>query len=69
MKKLPKKLFIWIENPSTENEFFASSTDIADSVSGTPTEIVGIYHLKETVKVEKKVVVEAIKVKRSVTKP
>ena len=68
MKKLPKRLYIWRENPNSDNEYLATSTEIAESISGKSPEIVGIYKLQETIRVDKKIVVTSLSGKKKKTK-
>lgn len=51
-KKLPRQLFINIENPNTEDEYFAVSEQNDQYAEIGEKREVGVYELKETLIVE-----------------
>lgn len=46
-KELPPRLYISIENPNTEDEYFAVDVETAQAEMGAKREV-GVYELKET---------------------
>ena len=47
MRKLPKKLFVAIQEQGTEDEFLQADTDISMLVGNGEKKVIGIYELTE----------------------
>jgi hypothetical protein len=61
MKKLPKELFVSVENEGTDDEYLIANKDAAKLVEFGETKRVGLYVLKEMLIVELKPAIRKVR--------